>query len=121
MQSTHGPGAAGHTPSDGIDWQQAVQLPSFKHLIQQKKKVLVPMVFIYLAVFMGTALMAGFARDFMAQKVWGAFNVGYLLVLGCYLMCWAMGMVYVRIANRDFDPLAAAAVADLRAQKGGAA
>ena len=118
MNSKPEPGQARHSTHDGTDWQKAVTLPSFRHLIQQKKKLLIPMVVIYLTVFMGMTLLAGFARDFMTQKVFGAINMGYLLVFLCYLMCWVMGVVYVRIANSDFDLMAVAAIADLKAQKG---
>jgi uncharacterized membrane protein (DUF485 family) len=45
----------------------------------------------------------------MGLKVIGAFNVGYLLVLLAYLVCWGVSVVYVRTANRRFDQQALAA------------
>lgn len=94
-------------------WQNAVKLPSFRELVAAKKKLLVPMVLAYFGVFMGMTLLAGYAKEFMAQKVSGAFNVAYLLVLGCYFMCWIMAVIYVRIANRDFDVMAGRALYEL--------
>lgn len=102
---------------DARYWQNAVNLPSFRELIQAKKKLLLPMVLIYFGTFMGMTLLAGYGKDFMTQKVSGAFNMAYLLVLGCYIMCWVMGVVYVRLANRDFDAMAAKAIADLKNSK----
>lgn len=95
-------------------WRDAVKLPAFRELIAAKKKLLVPMVLMYFGLFMGVTLLAGYAKEFMAQKVNGAFNVAYLLVLGCYFMCWVMGLLYVKVANRDFDALALRAVKELK-------
>lgn len=98
-------------------WRDAVDLPSFRALIQAKKKLLVPMVLIYFGTFMSMTLLAGYGKEFMTQKVSGAFNMAYLLVLGCYLMCWVMGVIYVRVANRDFDAMAGKAITDLNSRK----
>ncbi len=99
-------------------WQKAVNLPSFRELIAAKKKLLIPMVLMYFGLFMGMTLLAGYGKEFMTQKVAGSFNVAYLLVLGCYIMCWVMGLIYVRVANRDFDAMAARAVSDLAHTRG---
>ncbi len=106
--------AAGKDPQY---WQKAVNLPSFRELIAAKKKILVPMVLVYFGLFMGMTLLAGYGKEFMSQKITGSFNMAYLLVLCGYLMCWVMGIVYVRIANRDFDALAARAISDLNHTK----
>ncbi len=102
---------------DARYWQDAVNLPSFRELIQAKKKLLVPMVLVYFGAFMGMTLLAGYGKEFMTQKISGAFNMAYLLVLGCYFMCWILGLIYVRIANRDFDAMASSAIKELRATR----
>ncbi|WP_395057663.1 DUF485 domain-containing protein [Polaromonas sp.] len=99
---------------DARYWQEAVDLPSFRELMKAKKKLLVPMVLLYFGAFMGMTLLAGYGGNFMTQKISGAFNMAYLLVLGCYFMCWILGLVYVRIANRDFDAMAARAIEELK-------
>lgn len=94
-------------------WQNAVNLPAFRELVAAKKKLLVPMVLTYFGLFMGMTLLAGYAKEFMTQKISGAFNIAYLLVLSAYFICWIMGVIYVRIANRDFDVMAFRAVREL--------
>ncbi len=103
---------------DAKYWQNAVDLPAFRELMAAKKKLLVPMVLMYFGLFMGMTLLAGYAKGFMTQKISGAFNTAYLLVLCCYFMCWIMGVIYVRIANRDFDVMASRAVHELAHGRG---
>jgi uncharacterized membrane protein (DUF485 family) len=103
---------------DARYWQNAVNLPAFRELMVAKKKLLVPMVLMYFGLFMGMTLLAGYAKDFMTQKISGAFNMAYLLVLCSYFMCWIMGVIYVRIANRDFDAMASRAIDELLYPKG---
>lgn len=102
---------------DAGAWQEAVRLPAFRELIDAKKRLLVPMTLIYFLVFIGTTLLAGYAKPFMTTKVVGSFNVAYLLVVGIYVMCWVMAMIYVKVANRDFDRLAAKAIEQRAAMK----
>lgn len=123
MELTHGAsGVAPPTPAMQMPrpgyWQEAVAQPSFRALLHAKSRTLVPMGVLFLVCFLGVTLLAGFAKNFMAQKVLGAFNMGYLLVLSCYLLCWALALIYVRIADRKFDALSAQAVAELVALRG---
>lgn len=109
------PLSQGVAAGDARYWQDAVDLPAFRELMAAKKKLLVPMVLTYLGFFIGVTLLAGYAKAFMAIKIAGAFNMAYLLVLLIYVMCWIIGVAYVRVANRDFDALAARAVNELPA------
>lgn len=80
-------------------------------LIAAKRSVLVPMTAIYLVGYIGLTVLAGFAKGLMAQKVVGPVNVGFALIGANYLLAWILAIVYVRVANARFDPLAARAVA----------
>jgi uncharacterized membrane protein (DUF485 family) len=53
----------------------------------------------------------------MAQRALGPINVGYLLILATYVMAWIVALVYVRVANRSFDPKADRAIEALHARK----
>lgn len=88
---------------------------SVKTLIAEKKKYLIPMTIIFMVAFMGPVILAGFARETMGMRVWGAFNLGFLLIALNYLLSWGLALVYVRVANNVFDPLAAKAVSQLKA------
>lgn len=95
------------------DWQRAVRLPSFRSLLRAKLRILVPLAVLYLAFFLGISLAAGFAKPFMTQKVFGPLNMGYALIIATYVMSWLIALFYVRVANRDFDAKACAAIAEL--------
>lgn len=40
----------------------------------------------------------------------GALSLGYVLIFAVYLMAWTIAVVYVRVVNRRFDPMADEAV-----------
>lgn len=51
------------------------------------------------------SLLAGFAPSLMSERVAGAVNVGFLLILATYVLTWVVAVVYVRHANRVHDKL----------------
>ncbi len=101
-------GPATRAAPDGLgtmSWQNAVRLAVFQDLVRVKTSVLTRLMAGSLGVFLAVMLLAGFARDLMIVKV-GPLGLGYLLILGLYGMCWILGVLYVRIAAREFDPRA---------------
>ena len=86
---------------------------SIRALIAEKLKYLVPMTIIFMVGYIGLTVLAAFGKSIMAIKVIGAFNVGYLLIALNYVLSWVLAIVYVRIANNVFDPLAAKAAVDI--------
>jgi uncharacterized membrane protein (DUF485 family) len=73
------------------------------------------MTITFMVAFMGPVILAGFARETMGIRVWGAFNLGFLMIALNYLLSWVLALIYVRIANDVFDPLAAKAVSQFKA------
>jgi uncharacterized membrane protein (DUF485 family) len=63
-------------------------------------------------------LLGAFAHDFMATRVWGNINVGIVIGLGQFASTFLITALYVRFANRELDPRAAAIRNEL---EGGAA
>jgi uncharacterized membrane protein (DUF485 family)/nucleotide-binding universal stress UspA family protein len=102
----------GGSADSDIDWTLAVHDRSFRDLIATKVRFLVPVVVFYLGFYLGITLLAGFAPEFMARRVIGAVNVGYLLIIAIYVVVWILALVYVRVANTTFDPKAASVAAD---------
>jgi uncharacterized membrane protein (DUF485 family) len=58
-------------------------------------------------------LLGAFAHDFMATKVFGNVNAGLLIGLGQFVTTFVITGLYVRFANRELDPRAAAIRAEL--------
>jgi hypothetical protein len=56
----------------------------------------------------GTVIvLAGYAPDFMGREfIADGMTVGYALALTQFVMTWALGWMYLRRADRVFDPLA---------------
>lgn len=103
--------------ADGRYWDAATASASFSELLQTKTRLVKPLLLASFAFIITTMLLAGYAKGLMAQKVVGAFNVGYLLVFATYLLCWGVAIVYVRSANATFDTQSAAAIAALQARR----
>ena len=50
---------------------------------------------------------AAYWQDVFRIRVFGVVNVGLLFALSEFVMAWVVAFVYSRIANREFDRLAA--------------
>jgi uncharacterized membrane protein (DUF485 family) len=42
----------------------------------------------------------------MGESIYEGFTVGYLLALSQFVMVWTLSWLYLRKAEREFDPLA---------------
>src|SRR5215204_1092507 len=89
-----------------IDWIAAERSPEFKELIRKKRSFVLPATIFFLSWYFGFIILAGYAEDFMGESIYEGFTVGYLLALSQFIMVWTLGWVYLRKADRDFDPLA---------------
>ncbi len=81
-------------------------------LVGAKLRFLVPMTVIYLFGYIGLTVLAGFAKQVLALKVAGSFNLGFLLIACNYILSWSLALIYVRIANYIFDPAVQRIVAE---------
>ena len=86
-------------------WIKGVESADFKTLVSVKKSFIVPMVIIYLVVFMGMSYMLAFQRPLMGTKVFGPLNLGYTLIIANYFMAWIIAILYARVSSNDHDPL----------------
>lgn len=109
--------SASERADDGRYWDAAVASESFTELMQTKTRLVKPLLLSSFAFIITLTLLAGYGKGFLAQKVVGAFNVGYLMVLMTYLLCWGVAIIYVRSANAKFDAQSAAAIAALPARR----
>jgi uncharacterized membrane protein (DUF485 family) len=89
-----------------IDWIAAERSPEFGDLIKRRRRFVLPATIFFLAWYFGFIILAGYAEDFMGESIYEGFTVGYLLALSQFIMVWGLGFLYLRKADRDFDPLA---------------
>ena len=92
-----------------IDWDAAADSPEFKELATQKRRFVVPATIFFLSWYFGFIILAGVAPDFMGEKVIEGVTIGYIFALSQFVMVWVLAAVYLRRADKVFDPLAAKA------------
>jgi uncharacterized membrane protein (DUF485 family) len=90
--------------------------PEFVELRCKLRRFVFPMTALFLAWYATYVLLGAFAHDFMAIKVFGNINVGLLIGLGQFLTTFIITGLYVRFANRELDPRAAAVRSMLEGQ-----
>jgi uncharacterized membrane protein (DUF485 family) len=87
--------------------------PEFQELRSRLRRFVFPMTAFFLIWYATYAVLGAFAHDFMATKVFGNVNAGLLIGLGQFLTTFIITGLYVRFANRELDPRAAAIRAEL--------
>jgi uncharacterized membrane protein (DUF485 family) len=87
--------------------------PEFQDLRRTLRRFVFPTTAFFLIWYSSYVLLGAFAHDFMATKVWGNINVGLLLGLGQFLTTFLITGLYIRFANRELDPKAAAIRAEM--------
>jgi uncharacterized membrane protein (DUF485 family) len=90
-------------PGSHAFWDEAMQTRAFRELIALKLRMIGPLLVASFVFILGMSLLAGYAKPLMAVKVFGAINVGYLLVFLTYVLCWIVSVAYVRVASVHFD------------------
>ena len=82
------------------------QSSEFGQLRSRFRKFVFPMTALFLAWYFFYVMLAAFAPDFMSIKLWGNINIGLILGLGQFASTFAITMIYVRWADRNFDAAA---------------
>ena len=111
MPTTDAPPPEVH-PS-GAQYLAVQASPEFADLRRALRRFVFPTTIFFLIWYATYVLLGAFAHDFMATKVWGNINVGLLLGLGQFLTTFLITGLYIRFANRELDPRAAAIRAEM--------
>ena len=89
-------------------WEVLAASPEFRRLITAKRNFIIPAVIFFLVYYFALPLGNGLAPSLMNTKIIGNINLAYLFALSEFVMAWILAAVYIRRANRVFDPLAVA-------------
>jgi uncharacterized membrane protein (DUF485 family) len=92
----------------GEQFLAAQASPEFADLRRRLTRFVFPMTAFFLVWYGTYVLLGAFAHDFMATRVWGNINVGLLIGLGQFVSTFLITWIYVRFADRQLDPRAAA-------------
>jgi uncharacterized membrane protein (DUF485 family) len=74
-------------------------------LVRKRRSFVIPALAFVFAWYFGFIALAGYAPDFMGERLIDGFTVGYALALTQFLMTWFLGWLYLRQSDRVFDPL----------------
>jgi uncharacterized membrane protein (DUF485 family) len=99
-----------HTGQQFLDMQAS---PEFQELRGRLRRFVFPMTAFFLIWYASYVLLGAFAHDFMAIQVFGNVNLGLLIGLGQFVTTFVITGIYVRFANRELDPRAAAIRAEM--------
>ena len=88
-----------------VDLQESEE---FADLRSRFRKFVFPMTALFLAWYFLYVLLSTYASGFMSTKVFGNVNIGLILGLGQFVSTFAITIIYIRWADREFDPRAAA-------------
>ena len=108
MSDTALPSAPPEAPVSGEQFVAMQASPEFQELRNRLRRFVFPMTAVFLIWYFAYVWLGAFAHDFMATKVWGDINIGILIGLGQFVTTFLITFIYVRFANRELDPRAAA-------------
>jgi len=80
--------------------------PRYEALVKRRSRLSWTLSIVMLVVFFGYILLIAFNKAFLARPIGdGATTIGIPIGIGVILIGIALTGVYVRQANRDFDPM----------------
>jgi uncharacterized membrane protein (DUF485 family) len=88
------------------DYERIERSPEFQELVRKRRSFVLPATIFFLAYYMAFILLTSYAEDFMGSSVYQGLTVGYCLALTQFVMVLVLGIMYLRRADRDYDPLA---------------
>jgi len=105
--------------ADVAHWEGLEQTDEFRQLVRSRLRFVLPATVFFLVYYFLLPIGNGLAPDLMKTKVIGEVNDAYLFALSQFVMAWTLAYLYIRKANRVFDPLAAKLRARTAAGKDG--
>ncbi len=94
--------------STGTIYEQVQASPEFVDLRRRLRGFVFPMSAAFLLWYLAYVLLASYAPGFMSIKVWGNINIGLIIGLLQFVTTFLITTIYVRFANKNLDPAAAA-------------
>lgn len=94
------------TGGPGTSYQEVQASEEFAQLRSRFRKFVFPMTAAFLIWYFLYVVLAAFAPGFMSTKVVGNINIGLIFGLLQFVSTFVITMLYVRWADREFDPTA---------------
>jgi len=97
------PGTSARTAE--FDWRAIERSPEFRELVRLKRRFIVPAAMVFLGSMLLYLLLAAFADGFMGSQIVDGLPVGWALAAFQVFMTWAVTWLYLRKADREWEPL----------------
>ena len=107
------------TNPEAINWSAVIADPRFQKLHRRKITVLWGLMALSVVYYFLLPVGAAYFQNIFRIRVWGVLNVGLLFALSEFVVAWAIAVYYSRVANREFDRLAAEIAADFAKPRAG--
>lgn len=107
------------TNPEAINWSAVIADPRFQKLHRRKMTVLWGLMALSIAYYFLLPVGAAYFQEIFRIRVWGVLNVGLVFALSEFVVAWAIAVYYSRVANREFDRLAAEIAADFAKPRAG--
>jgi uncharacterized membrane protein (DUF485 family) len=87
-----------------MDWDTVERSGEFREVTAARRRVVTPLLVLFVVWYGGFLMLAAFARGFMAESIYKGFTVAYALALSIVLMTWLIAFIYLRAARTTIDP-----------------
>ncbi|HVD23039.1 MAG TPA: DUF485 domain-containing protein [Lapillicoccus sp.] len=96
------------TSDSGSRYAEVQRSTEFTDLRRRFRRFVFTLTALFMAWYFLYVLLSSFAVGFMSTKVFGEINVGLIFGLLQFVSTFAITVIYVRWADRHFDPAAEA-------------
>ncbi len=107
------------TANTTVDWDAVIADPRFQALHRRKTTFLWGLMAFSVVYYFLLPIGAAYFQDVFRIRVWGPINVGLVFALSEFIVAWGVAIYYSRVANREFDRLAAEIADDVARRYGG--
>lgn len=104
---SHGDATARPLPDEAALDDSDPNLRALDELAARRLRVALSLTAAMLVVYFGFILLIAFAKSFLAERLVSGLTVGMALGVLVILVTWLLTWVYVRWANRVYEPEAA--------------
>jgi uncharacterized membrane protein (DUF485 family) len=98
-------GPGGDTRLGEFDWRAIERSPEFRELVQSRRRFTVPAAIVFLSWMLLFLLLMAFAEDFMGTQIVDGLPLAWVFAASQVFMTWALTWLYLRKADREWEPL----------------
>ena len=94
-----------------IDWRAIERSADFRELVRRRRRFTVPAAVVFFSSMVAFLLLMALADDFMGSQIVDGLPLAWVGAAFQVFLTWAVTWLYLRKADRDWEPLARRAAA----------